>query len=82
MKIGMAVHVGHLDVEERQLKHPRFQVAKGFRGAPGGDDLATFALKDHGQRLAQIGFVVHDQDRRNLGHWIAVLQYTQIPRGE
>ncbi len=56
------VHLRHLDVEEDDVGFFLARQVEPLLGAGGRGALVPFVLEDHPQRLADVFFVVDDQD--------------------
>jgi hypothetical protein len=62
-----AVHPGHLDVEEDEVRAEAVVLRDAFGGARGGADLVAFVLEELAECGADAGFVVDDEDASGGG---------------
>ncbi len=60
----VAVHAGHHHVEQHQRRAPLFQVPERVIAGRGFEEVVAVALEDGTQERANLGVVIHDQNRR------------------
>ena len=63
-----AVHLGHLDIQERQIVRACLQKLAGLPGAGGGRHLVARLVQNLRKGSAQVRLIVDYQDRRACSH--------------
>ena len=64
-----AVHPGHHDVEQHEIRPKLADLLQRFDAVAGGDDLVALAFEPHLQDLDIVGDIVDDEDQRRITHF-------------